>query len=155
MTTDIPASFYPQQILEHLCLYCSFAEMYFPRERRAANQYMYVRTSLAQKLFGIQNFFYPHWEHRTCVWDRQGAHPGLDAVTGRFDYPGNKPAKRELPARSTIKIFRAISYFHSSLATHLYCGVWLCSYSLGFKLLLIRALVPHWDISSRNMNTWR
>lgn len=41
-----PRIFHSQQILEHLCLYCTLAEMIFPRERRAVNH-----CALAPKFF--------------------------------------------------------------------------------------------------------
>lgn len=47
---------------------------------------------------------------------------------------------RMLPARWTVKTFEAIFYFHSSVASHLYCGVRLCSYSWGFKLLFNKSI---------------
>lgn len=105
----------------------------------------------------LQNteLFVLYWDQRTRIQGGQGAHLALGAVAGMFDYPGNEPAKHRLPATYIIKIFGDISCFHASIALHLYCGVKLCSYSQGYKLVLIRALVPHWDISSKNMNAWR
>lgn len=131
-------------------LCCNFWEMLFPHKRRAAKPKCLGKGFTSSKIPQNTEPFPPHWDQRSCIWVR---HPGLDAVTGRF----NHPARKSEAGFQTDHNKDPQSYFLFPLKCSNTSVLWGSTfrYSWGFKLLLIRALVPHWDISSKNMNTPR
>lgn len=122
----------------------------FPSQKKSCKPKCLGKGFISSKVPQNTEHFLPHWEQRSCIWVR---HPGLEAVTGRFNYPAHKSvACFQLEHNKDPQ-----SYFPFPLKCSNTSVLWgsTFSYSWGFKLFLIRALVPHWDISSKNMNTWR
>lgn len=122
----------------------------FPSQKKSCKPKCWAKGFISSKTPQNTEPSPPHWDHRGCIWVR---HPGLDAVTGRFNYPAHEAVACFQLDHNTDPW----SYFLFPLKSSNTSVLWgsISSYSWGFKLLLIRVLVPHWDISSKNMNTWR